>query len=82
MSGLKEEDKNEKAKNIPCLFIRGELSDYLREEDKDLVKSFFRKAEFASIFDAGHWPHADQKESFLNVVKFFLKDIEQLPASS
>jgi len=44
MAGLKENDKNENTKNIPCLFIKGELSDYLLERDHELVKSFFPKA--------------------------------------
>jgi pimeloyl-ACP methyl ester carboxylesterase len=58
----------------PVLFIKGERSDYLQASDEKIIKSFFPKAEMATIFDAGHWIHAEQPKQFLAVLLNFLKE--------
>jgi esterase len=57
--------------NKPSLFIRGERSDYVRDEDVEQIKTHFTKAQFASL-PAGHWVHAEQPEAFIAVVEKFL----------
>jgi pimeloyl-ACP methyl ester carboxylesterase len=55
----------------PCLFIRGERSDYVRDDDVKQIKAHFTKAQFASM-PTGHWVHAEQPQAFIEVVAQFL----------
>jgi esterase len=55
----------------PCLFIRGERSDYVQENDIAQIKSHFTQAQFASL-PTGHWVHAEQTQAFIEVVQTFL----------
>ncbi|PCI59490.1 MAG: alpha/beta hydrolase [Methylophilaceae bacterium] len=55
----------------PCLFIRGEHSDYVRDEDVEEIKNHFTKAQFTSL-PTGHWVHAEQPQAFIEVVAQFL----------
>ena len=62
-----------KAKPVfPVLFIKGEKSDYILDDDLFPIKQIFPKAELVTIFDAGHWLHAEQPELFLKTLKYFL----------
>ncbi len=56
----------------PVLFILGDRSNYLSEHDKPYIKTWFPKAEFAIVADAGHWVHADNPREFLEKLKPFL----------
>lgn len=56
----------------PVLFIRGEQSGYITEEDIPSIKKYFPSAEIKTVAGAGHWVHADQPEQFVQVVKEFL----------
>ena len=53
------------------LFIRGEQSDYLQEEDITFASELFPSAVFSTIQGAGHWVHAEQPERFLEVIEKF-----------
>ncbi len=57
----------------PSLFIRGERSNYILEEDFSLIKDQFPEAEIITIDEAGHWVHADAPEELFNVVHNFLQ---------
>jgi pimeloyl-ACP methyl ester carboxylesterase len=56
----------------PTLFIRGEKSDYILEEDKTPIMSMFPKATIIDIKDASHWVHAEKPEEFLEAVEAYL----------
>ena len=56
------------------LFVRGEKSDYVREEDETLIKRIFPAARMVTISGAGHWIHAEQPEALLEVVTEFLSE--------
>lgn len=56
----------------PVLFIKGARSDYIRDEDKSLIKKLFPHAQLATIEEAGHWVHAEQPKRFLAVLKQFV----------
>ncbi|OIQ91924.1 esterase YbfF [mine drainage metagenome] len=62
-----ENAQNEK----PCLFIRGEQSDYVQDADIEQIKTLFTNAEFTSL-PTGHWVHAEQPQAFIEVVENFL----------
>ncbi|MGE5820796.1 MAG: alpha/beta fold hydrolase [Deltaproteobacteria bacterium] len=56
----------------PVCFVRGDRSDYLREEDFPLINKMFPRAIFVTIPHAGHWVHVDAAEDFLKTVTEFL----------
>lgn len=58
---------------IPTLFIRGEASDYIQEEDEILIYELFPLAEIEDIEGAGHWVHAVKPKELLEIVRSFLK---------
>lgn len=58
--------------NKPALFIKGERSDYIKEEDMKLIRKFFPDSVIKTIPGSGHWIHADQPGLFVEeVVNFF-----------
>ncbi len=60
--------------NFPVLFVRGERSEYIKEEYMGRIKELFPKADVVTIFDAGHWVHAEQPKLFLKTLFYFLLD--------
>ncbi len=56
----------------PALFIRGENSDYIRENDIPGIEKLFPNSTFETILNAGHWVHAEAPEKFFEVVHRFL----------
>lgn len=63
-------------KNLPVLFIKGELSPYIPEEDFDAIKRLYPQSSIETIFNSGHWIHAEQPQAFLSVLNSFLKSSE------
>ena len=59
--------------SLPCLFIKGELSDYILEIDNPIIKHHFPKAEQALISKAGHWLHAENPKLFFEVMSQWLQ---------
>lgn len=49
---------------IPTLFMRGELSNYILDEDFEAIEAQFADVEFETIKGAGHWLHAEAPEEF------------------
>ncbi len=54
------------------IFIRGEKSDYVLNDDWLAIQNLFPNSELITIRDAGHWVHADKPEQLLNAVSKFL----------
>jgi pimeloyl-ACP methyl ester carboxylesterase len=57
---------------IPTLFIRGSKSDYILNEDRELLKAHFPNSMLVTINDAGHWVHAEQYEKFIKTLEVAL----------
>jgi esterase len=55
----------------PSLFIRGERSDYVRDEDVEEIKIHFTQSQFVRL-PTGHWVHAEQPQVFIQTVAAFL----------
>jgi len=55
------------------LFIRGEKSDYIKNDDVILITQHFPNAKLETVKNAGHWVHAEQPEALLDIMKTFLK---------
>ncbi len=58
--------------NDSVLFIKGEKSPYIAEEDYPLIKAHFPHSEIITIPGAGHWVHAEKPERFRNEISNFL----------
>jgi len=58
---------------IPTLFIRGEKSNYIVEDDFQNIYDQFPNSEIETIYDVGHWVHAENPFSFYNIVMDFSK---------
>ena len=57
--------------NKPTLFVKGDRSDYIKEEAFPKIKHHFPQATIETISNAGHWLHADNpKEFFENTISF------------
>ena len=52
----------------PVIFIRGLLSNYIREDDLRLLKMIYPESSVVDIPEAGHWLHAEQPDLFLEAV--------------
>lgn len=58
--------------NAPALFIRGEKSGYIKDEDIPHIRHAFSHITFATIPDAGHWLHAENPTVFIETVQRFI----------
>lgn len=60
--------------NKPTLFIKGQNSNYIQPQDQISIVRAFPMAQFASIADAGHWPHAQKPMQVHQLLIDFLDD--------
>lgn len=58
--------------DLPVLFIRGDDSEYIKDSDQSMIHKFFPGYQMVTIFDAGHWVHAEQTEQFIQVINDFI----------
>ena len=56
------------------LFVRGEMSDYIKEEDIPDIRKLFTNVKIETIPGASHWVHADKPEEFLKLVIEFIRN--------
>jgi len=59
--------------NYPVLFIRGELSGYIKDDDLPLIKRIYPEAKFETIPGATHYLHAEKPGEFIGCYMNFLK---------
>lgn len=55
----------------PTLFIRGELSNYILDEDISMLEESFPDSEVVTIENAGHWVHAESPDEFIETLLSF-----------
>jgi pimeloyl-ACP methyl ester carboxylesterase len=53
------------------LFIRGSKSDYILDEDREVIKKLFPNSTMVTM-ETGHWVQAEKPEEFVQVVLSFL----------
>jgi len=58
---------------VPTLFLRGEHSNYVLDEDRDLIQELFPNSILETIEGAGHWLHAEKPKEFFESVMKFIK---------
>lgn len=56
---------------IPTLFLRGEFSNYVLDEDLPEIEAMFIDLEVVTIPRSGHWLHAEEPTSFLEALLSF-----------
>jgi pimeloyl-ACP methyl ester carboxylesterase len=60
----------------PVLWMRGERSDYVRDEDAELMRSLFPKTRRMTVREAGHWVHSEKPDEVIAALRgFFLSGI-------
>lgn len=57
----------------PALFVRGERSGYIRDQDVPGIRRLFPNGRVVTIPGAGHWVHVEAPEAFLRAVTGFLE---------
>ena len=58
----------------PTLFVRGGLSNYIRDKDIPETEQLFPNSRMVTIPQAGHWVHAEQPRAFFDAVEAFLAE--------
>jgi pimeloyl-ACP methyl ester carboxylesterase len=53
----------------PVTVLAGELSNYVRPRDEAAIRRYFPQAQIVVVDGAGHWPHADQPERLLALLR-------------
>ena len=66
--GLRAESSFDK----PTLFLRGGNSDYILEEDLELIHGHFPLARLATVERAGHWLHSENPGQFIQMSLEFM----------
>ncbi len=56
------------------LFVRGDKSDYILDEDWENIHNFFPQAKLATVKNAGHWLHAEQPKVFFELIDAYLNE--------
>src|SRR5690606_11881648 len=55
------------------LFLKGDRSEYIADDDESLIRNHFPKVQIITISNAGHWLHAENPEDFFEAVIKFIK---------
>ena len=60
----------------PCLFLKGENSDYINQQHLPIIKTLFPQSSLHTVAAVGHWLHAEKPELFNQLVlQFFSENI-------
>lgn len=62
----------QKISTVNTLFIRGDRSDYITDEDIYEIETRFPNYKLHTISNSGHWVHAEQPGSFYQAVSSFI----------
>jgi pimeloyl-ACP methyl ester carboxylesterase len=62
----------EEIAGFPVLFIRGEKSSYISDDDALIINQIFPMARISTIPDAGHWLHVEQPQLLIKTLRYFL----------
>jgi pimeloyl-ACP methyl ester carboxylesterase len=62
----------EEIAGFPVLFIRGEKSDYIMDDDILVIHQIYPMARVTTLPDAGHWLHVEQPSLLIRTIRYFL----------
>jgi esterase len=57
------------------LFLKGDRSEYIADEDENIIINHFPKAKIVTIANSGHWLHAENPEDFFDAVIKFIVEV-------
>ncbi len=57
----------------PTMFIRGDQSNYILEDDYDDISFLFPDVKMETVVDSGHWVHAEKPKEFYELIMDFSK---------
>jgi len=58
----------------PVLFMKGQNSSYIEENDRVAIEKYFPKASIFEVLGTGHWLHAENPKVFYEKLVSFLKN--------
>ena len=58
--------------DVETLFMRGDRSEYISDDDIEIILAQFPNSKLVTISDAGHWLHADNPDQFFAKIKQFV----------
>lgn len=56
----------------PTLFVRGGESNYIKDDDTELIREHFPKAVLVTLKGAGHWVNSDKPKEYFESTSLFL----------
>lgn len=56
----------------PVLWVAGARSRYVRAEYADVMRELFPAVRKVVVKEAGHWVHSEQRETFIEILRYFL----------
>ncbi|MEE2616575.1 MAG: alpha/beta fold hydrolase [Bacteroidota bacterium] len=56
------------------LFLKGEYSNYINDNDKIEITKYFPKASIITIPNSNHWLHIDNPDNFFDIILDFIRD--------
>lgn len=69
---LKQEVIPKNPITLPTLFLKGELSPYINEDDAKLIKEKFPQSKLIAIARARHWLHVENRTDLIKEVQKFI----------
>ncbi len=73
IENIGEETPKENTCEAPTLFIRGEKSNYILDNDWKLIQDIFPRSMLETIAGSSHWVHAEKPKEFFECVMRFIK---------
>lgn len=61
----------------PTLFVRGERSEYIGDDDEAAIRALFPRASIETVPGAGHWVHAEAPDAFADLALRFLDRVDR-----
>src|SRR5690606_8488351 len=73
VSEIGESLSNQARFDKETLFLKGDRSEYIDDEDENIIQNHFPNVQIKTISNAGHWLHAENPEDFFDAVINFIK---------
>jgi len=67
--GLERKLNTDPFRGFPVRFIRAANSDYIPEEDIELIEQHYPAAEIITVEDSSHWIHAEKPDTIIELLK-------------
>ena len=73
MEGIFSDDEVwEQVTGFPVFFVKGEDSDYIKEDEMPEIQRIFPAAELKVLSNAGHWLHVERPDAVIRIFRDLL----------